>query len=61
MEPTQFDFIFGFYAKLLINSIEVVFTYLPSFSFSGAFLPEFRVAGVRSNIHTFQIVTHKLK
>jgi hypothetical protein len=26
MEPTQFDFIFGFYAKLLIKSTEVVFT-----------------------------------
>jgi hypothetical protein len=31
MEPTQFDFIFGFYPKLRIKCIEVVFTYLPSF------------------------------
>jgi hypothetical protein len=61
MEPTQFDFIFGFYAKLLIKSTQIVFTYLPSFLTSGAFLPEFRIAGVPSKIRTFQIVAHKLK
>jgi hypothetical protein len=37
MEPTQFDFIFGFYAKLWIKSTQFVFTYLPSFLISGAF------------------------
>jgi hypothetical protein len=37
-EPTQFDLIFEFYAKLLlIKFIQVVFTYLPSFFISGAF------------------------
>jgi hypothetical protein len=28
MEPTQLNFIFGFYAKLRIKSIEVIFAYL---------------------------------
>jgi hypothetical protein len=62
MEPTQFDFIFGFYAKLRIKSTQVVFTYVPSFLISGAyFLPEFRNCRGLSKIRTFQIVAQKLK
>jgi hypothetical protein len=66
MEPTQFDFIFGFYAKLLSKFLEVVFTSLPLwsaivFDLWRFLLPEFRNARVRSKIRTFQVVPHKLK
>jgi hypothetical protein len=53
MEPTQFDFIFGFYAKLSIKYIYRAFLLIYHRFLSVAlFLPEFRIVGVRSKIRT---------
>jgi hypothetical protein len=52
MEPTQFDFIFGFYYFYLSAIVFALWRF---------FLQEFRIAGVRSTIRTFQIVANKLK
>jgi hypothetical protein len=59
MEPTQFDFIFGFYAKLGIKSTQAAPTHLPSFPISGASLT--RIPNCRGKINTFQIAAHKVK